>query len=82
MDFEKLEDDEKNRYYILAKEILAGHLYCTRAWSAWSYKTMTENDFFESCEDEIALENSAKLIYQFLETRFREMKINDFLNEN
>jgi hypothetical protein len=28
-------------------DALGGALDCTRCWSAWSYKTMTENDFEE-----------------------------------
>ena len=82
MEFEKLDEDEKHRYYELSRKLLDGQLYCTRVWDAWHYNTMSENDFNNSEDDDDLVYNNATLIYQFLQSRFREMKINDYLNEN
>ncbi len=78
--FEELDESERNMYYELSEKLLDGQIYCTRVWSAWSHHTMTEDDFNNSIDDTDLVLSNAKLIYEFLQSRFRKMKIEDFLN--
>lgn len=82
MEFENLPNEEQDRYIQLSTELLDGQLYCTRTWEAWHYKTMSENDFFNSNEDDDLVYDNAKRIYNFLKSRFRGEKINKLINEN
>ena len=43
---------ENHRLSDLAKDILQDHYACTRVWEAWSYGTMTQDDFV-SCFDDV-----------------------------
>ena len=45
-----------------AIRILDGSYECTRVWSAWSYGTMSEDDFGLSAEDENRVDDTAKAI--------------------
>lgn len=42
-------------------DILGDAYHCTRAWSAWSYGTMTEDDFYSVSESDTPNEIAAKV---------------------
>lgn len=41
----KISDDDKERAMEAVSEVLGDAYFCTRVWAAWSYRTMSENDF-------------------------------------
>ncbi len=79
MEFENLPYEEQEHYTLLAAELLDGQLYCTRSWSAWGVKTMTEDDFYNSNEDDDLIYENAKRIYDFLKSRVRSAKIDELI---
>lgn len=50
----------------LASDVLQGTLICSRDWSAWQYKTMTDDDFVNSEDDEDFLDQARGLIEDYL----------------
>jgi hypothetical protein len=58
-----LSDEERQPYIDLAIQILSNLWYCTRVWSAWSYNTMTQDDFIPANEDDDIINNTACIIY-------------------
>jgi predicted Zn-dependent protease len=79
--FDDLPDEEKEQYYELVVEILGEGLYCDRVWSAWSYNTMTENDFYLLSDDDGYVHEKAELIYNFMGTMI-EQKVNSEMRKN
>ena len=65
--WEELSDEEKKPYWVKAGDLLNGLLECTRAWTAWSYRTMTEDDFSFSWayENKETVEEIAHALYDF-----------------
>lgn len=64
MDFNKLQDSEKEFYRSISIELLGDLLYCTKDWSAWKYGTMSENDFINCNEDDDIINTAAEIIYK------------------
>jgi hypothetical protein len=44
---------DENQLFKILSSWLNGEYYCTRVWEAWSYGTMTEEDFVPIDVDEI-----------------------------
>lgn len=50
----------------LTIDVLQGTLVCNRDWSAWQYKTMTDDDFLNSEDDEDFFGQAKGLIEDYL----------------
>lgn len=64
--FDDLPAETRWFFLELSKKNLNGLLSCTRDWDAWTYKTMTSDDFINADEDEEVVYNGAVLIYDEL----------------
>ena len=64
--WEELSYRTQEKYRDKARELTQDTLYCTRVWEAWSYGTMTENDFTDTHEDDDFIEDIAEAIYKGL----------------
>jgi len=64
--WENLTEEERKPYFDKAIEVLQDHLTCTRVWSAWSYGTMTQDDFVLSAEDDNIVSDTAKMLFDFI----------------
>lgn len=63
--FVELSEEQRQPYIALAIKVLSGLNFCTRDWQAWSYGTMTQDDFGEAaCDDELIFDR-AEMIYLF-----------------
>lgn len=66
MKYENLSEDEKTKFRTLATDVIGSDaLCCTRSWSAWSHKTMSEYDFHNIVDDADYIEEKAEEIYNF-----------------
>ena len=79
VEFKELPEEEQQKYIELASSILDGQLYCDRSWDAWHYNTMSENDFYNSNEDEGFVYEKAEEIYNFLKTRIRNSILEEII---
>jgi hypothetical protein len=70
----KLSDEQRQVYFDKAIEILQDHLTCTRDWSAWSYGTMSQDDFLLAAEDDDIITDTAKMIYDFTSNQLIEAR--------
>lgn len=50
--FHEIDDEEREKWFDLARIMLEDLLCCTREWSAWSVGTMGEDDFVDAAEDD------------------------------
>ena len=48
----------------MASEVLQDFYSCTRVWEAWSYGTMSRDDFKLANEDDEILEDTARYLYE------------------
>ncbi len=82
LDFSELSEEEKQFYYDKASEILTDDLLiCTRDWSAWRHKTMTEDDFSLAYKDDTLIIEIAEKIYDIVKVKIRKIKIDNILKE-
>ena len=58
--------DQQDYLKLQVAEALGDTLVCTRTWSAWSYGTMTEEDFFPACEDGVLVDSIVETVIQSL----------------
>jgi hypothetical protein len=63
--WEELKEDDRNYYLDKAIEILQDHYICTRVWSAWSYGTMTKDDFELAAENDDVVLDTARMLFNF-----------------
>ena len=68
-DFSSLSEQEQEVYFDLARELLADLLWCTRCWSAWSYGTMTQDDFRNAANDDDIVQDTASRLAEFCTQR-------------
>ena len=64
--WDKLSESKKQKFYNMATEVLQDFYFCTRVWAAWSYGTMTQDDFLMAKEDDAILEDTARYLYEKL----------------
>ncbi len=81
-DFKDISNEDQLFYFEKAKELLEVNtlLYCTRDWSAWQYKTMTDDDFLRASEDDGLVYDVAVKIYETIYARIRKEKIKNVIN--
>ena len=65
--WKELDDDIREKYIDKAADILDDTLICTRVWEAWSYNTMSQNDFINAYECDDRVEEIAKELYEFVQ---------------
>ena len=63
--WEELTEEDRKPYFDKAVEVLQDHLTCTRVWSAWSYGTMSQDDFWLAAEDDNIVSDTAKMLIDF-----------------
>ena len=63
-EWEKFPETKKQRFYDMASEVLQDFYSCTRVWEAWSYGTMSRDDFKLANEDDEILEDTARYLYE------------------
>lgn len=61
--WEELSEDDRKPYFDKAVEVLQDHLTCTRVWSAWSYGTISQDDFRFAAEDTDIVSDTAKTLF-------------------
>ena len=64
--WEDLTEEDRKLYFDKAIEVLQDHYTCTRVWSAWSYGTMTQDDFRLAAEDDNIVSDTAKMLFDFV----------------
>lgn len=67
-----LTDEQRERVADAVAEALADVYACGRVWEAWSYGTMSEDDFSPAGEDPDILDNVIDAVYPVIATILRE----------
>lgn len=65
MKYNELTENEKQVFRDMVISVIGDGMYCMRVWSAWSSKTMSENDFYNLAEDNDYVEEKAEELYNF-----------------
>ena len=65
--FDKLPEETQQKYFDLVGNTLDGFLWCDRVWAAWSYGTMSAEDFSDAATDEVVYEHAVNTYGLFLE---------------
>lgn len=65
--FEKLPKETQQKFLDRVSETLDGFLWCSRTWGAWSYGTMSQDDFTDAADDDVVWEHAVKTYGLFLE---------------
>lgn len=60
----QITEDQKSRIRDELQQTLGDSYDCTRAWCAWSYGTMTEDDFIHIAEDYDRIEEITEAVTQ------------------
>lgn len=64
---------EKELRDILANAV-QGFYWCDRVWSAWSYGTMTEDDFYPAEDDEDWINETVGSILKFKDEKIKKLQ--------
>ena len=72
-EWESLSEDNKQKYYNKAMDILNGLYHCDRIWEAWQYGTMTQDDFILANEDDNIVEEIAKKLHDFIKQEINKI---------